>query len=776
MSSQQKTGLAIHISGIVQGVGFRPFVYRLATRLGIAGSVRNDGEGVRIEAFAAPAALGSFQQELARNAPPLARIDTFVSFPLLSENFTEPPEQGRFVILFSGETCGAQAAIPADIALCPQCAADISDPGNRRYNYPFTSCTDCGPRYTIVSEVPYDRPLTSMSRFTMCRLCQEEYDNPADRRFHAQPNACPLCGPQLTANVADEPLVAAAAALAAGKIVAICGLGGYQLAVDACNVEAVDRLRQRKNRPEKPFAIMVHEEKRLWEISSPTSRELELLRSAQSPIVLLARKESSPLAGNLAINIGEIGVMLPYTPLHQLLFAVPVCPAFLVMTSGNIHNNPISRTRQEAEAELAEIADLFLDHNREILTRVDDSVARVVGGKTTLIRRSRGYAPNSLDIQQQLPPLVACGAALKNTFCLAHRKKIVVSQHIGTLDNPSTFDFFLETLTHLKKLYHIEPEMVACDLHPDYPSSLFARELGLPLFRVQHHHAHAASVMAEHHLDQALAIVLDGTGLGDDGTIWGGEILALAGCGYERLGHLAPISLPGGDRAVEEPWRMALAALYDCGIGTLPSTLTGIDREKTAKVQSLLSSDFSFLQTSSVGRLFDAAASLLGLRHQVSYEGQAAMELEFIASRALTQKVPEWLENVSLSAEKYGTLRHGKWQITPRKIVMRLVDGLARKKPAATLALDFHHMLIGAFASVVVDLARERNIDKVVLCGGCMQNRLLLEGFTCLLGKNNLQVFAGEALPMNDGGLSAGQAIIGGMRYVSGNSNEGDRC
>lgn len=772
MDNQQRTGLIIHITGIVQGVGFRPFVYRTATRLGVAGSVRNNKTGVQIEAFAPSAALARFLHELHNSAPPLSRIENLTTCKHAPENFTEPVKDDRFTILLSGETAGAQAAIPADIALCKQCAAEITTPSNRRYNYPFTNCTDCGPRYTIVSEVPYDRPQTSMHSFTMCPECQQEYDDPENRRFHAQPNACPVCGPHLTASSGEEPFSAAVTAFNSGKIVALCALGGYQLAVDACNEKAVARLRIRKGRPDKPFAIMARDRESVFKISTPDADELKLLCSPQAPIVLLVKNDASLLAQNLAPMIGDIGVMLPSTPLHKLLFATPECPPFLVMTSGNIHGNPICRTPEEAKEELAEITDLFLHHNREILTRVDDSVARIVTGRSILLRRSRGFTPNSLQITQNLPPLLACGAGLKNTFCLARDNQLIVSQHLGNLDNPATFDFFLESLSHLKKLYHIEPEIVVCDRHPDYPSTRFAQELNLPLYQVQHHHAHAAAVMAEHNRSEALAVILDGTGLGDDNTIWGGEILHVSLQESTRLAHLSPIALPGGDRAAVEPWRMALSALHLCEVSSLPPALAKCDSTKLQAVQTLLSSGFQCPQTSSAGRLFDAAASILGVRQQMSYEGQAAMELEYLARSAFPGEISNWLRSFDPANTNYSQFSEGKWEINTKQFVTMLLAGLSKKESPTTLALKFHRLLICTFSATAIQLAKEREINTVVLSGGCMQNRLLLEGFIYLFEKNNLSVFVGEALPVNDGGLAAGQAVIGGLQYVSGNSDE----
>ncbi len=780
MSSQQKKVVVISISGIVQGVGFRPFVYRLATDMGLTGSVRNDGIGVVVKICATADRIDEFIERLQCNAPPLAKIDSVDSVELSDDAFDQVFDDKDFTILFSSDTTAATAAIPADVALCHECAEETLDPENRRYNYPFTNCTNCGPRYSIVSEVPYDRKFTSMQDFPMCEQCQQEYDNPLDRRFHAQPNACPVCGPELwlggdIPGMEGEPLIVAAKALAAGKIVAIRALGGYQLAVDATNREAVACLRIRKRRPEKPLAIMVQQEN-IHVVAELTEEELSLLSSPQAPIVLLGKKASSPLAENIAVNIAEIGVMLPATPLHHLLFAAPGCPQFLVMTSGNIHRNPVCRTVRQAEDELGSIADLFLHHNREILTRVDDSVTRIAAGKRLLLRRSRGFAPNSLRIAQDLPPLIACGAGLKNTFCLGQDKELIVSQHIGELENAATQDFFLETFDHIKKLYHIEPQIVVCDKHPDYPSSHFARkiagELGVPLYQIQHHHAHAAAVLAEHQLEEAIAIVADGSGLGDDNTVWGGEVLSVTLRNYKRFACLAPVALPGGDRAATEPWRMALAALFHCGIGSAPFTFVGIDKQKRDGVQHLLTSGLHCPQTSSAGRIFDMAASLLGICQQMSYEGQAAMELEAVAKRALDETIADWLADSSLRVSDYAQLCGERWEIGIEQFVVMLLDGLAKGQSPASLALEFHRLFICAFSAITIKLAMECKIYRVVLSGGCMQNLLLLEGFVYLLEKNGMEVFIGEVLPMNDGGLSAGQAILGGMEHVFGNTNE----
>ena len=752
LNSEQKMNThhsaLVQITGIVQGVGFRPFVYRLAKELQISGSVRNDGSGVVVKGCGEN--LPEFLRRLRSDVPPLARIDSFTleeQPPLSTENFT---------ILHSNTPENANAEIPADICLCEKCAAEIVDPRNRRFHYPFTNCTDCGPRYTIVSEVPYDRPKTSMNVFPMCEACQREYDDPSSRRFHAQPNACPLCGPQLELDGAQgEPLTAAAEALAAGKIVAIRGLGGYHLAVDACSKEAVARLRLRKHRPAKPLAIMCQPE-HLGEICEVKSAELELLNSPQAPIVLFTGKRGR-LAANIAPHIKETGVMRPSTPLHSLLLAHSACPPFLVMTSGNHHGNPICRDRAEAKTELSDIADLFLHHNREILTRVDDSVARIAADAPRLLRRSRGYTPNSIHLARDLPPLLACGASMKNNFCLAEGHRLIPGQHIGKLENPANFDFYVESITHLQKLYHIEPQAAVCDLHPDLPSTRYAEGLGLPLYRVQHHHAHAAAVMAEHDLEEAIAIVLDGTGLGEDGTIWGGELLHVTLHNSKRLAHLSLLPMPGGDKAAIEPWRMGLAALHSCDISRPPAGWQQNVPQEWQVLQKMLGIGLPIPQTSSAGRLFDAVASLLGVCQQMSYEGEAAMELETLANSAITDR-REWLSTLERS---YTSADTGNGEIYSGPFLKMM---LARsREPRARLARDFHAWLAAAFAARAVAAARMTGVPQIVLSGGCMQNRLLLEALFHLLREEKMEVFAGELLPMNDGGLAAGQALVGGL-------------
>jgi hydrogenase maturation protein HypF len=777
----------ILVQGTVQGVGFRPFIYNLATRLSISGSVINTGAGVIIDAQGEDESVVFFTHAITNEAPPLAVIDSVD----IKENqdTLQPPTTIDFSILASNTKNIANTAIPPDINLCSDCLAELLDPSNRRFHYPFINCTNCGPRYTIIESIPYDRPKTSMKVFPMCPACATEYNDPTNRRFHAQPNACRLCGPEVSfhnniGNLLSDtpPITATVNALAGDKVVALRGLGGFHLSANGCSLTAVAKLRKRKNRPDKPLAIMVANLNSARELCHISEKEAALLQSFEHPIVLLRRKVTGGLASNIAPYIEELGVMLPYTPLHHLLFAQENCPKALVMTSGNVSGSPICTQNDDAVSRLGNLADNFLLHNREILTRVDDSVVKIVTNDSLILRRARGYAPAKLTTKLQLPQMLSCGAGLKNTFCLSKGTNIFPSQHIGNLDNLETADFYQESINHLKSLYQIEPEAVACDLHPDYPSSRYAIELGLPVYRIQHHHAHAVAVMAEHSLTEpVLAIILDGVGLGTDGTLWGGEIFKTSLTSFERLGHLSHLPLPGGDTAATEPWRMGISALFTCfgkdwlTKGHLPSTLEQIDTKQIGVINSMLEHSFNTPSTSSCGRLFDAAASLLGIRQKMSYEGQAAMELEALAKVA---KTDNWLDEIAHNSHtRHHNSLHfqdGKWEISSVEFVKTVVDGVQKNLDHSSIALDFHLMLIQSVSKLVGHLAKETGIQQVVLSGGCMQNSLLLEGFSSLLKQKDLKVFTGNALPINDGAISIGQAIIGGLHHVSRNSDESD--
>ena len=779
------TGVEILIRGTVQGVGFRPFVYNLASRLEISGTVSNTGDGVVIMATAREDRLCAFLEALEKEAPPLARITSIEKRPLTSQIQTE-----AFSILASVASSSSKTVIPPDISLCDDCLAELLDPENRRFHYPFINCTNCGPRFTIVETIPYDRPKTSMKVFPMCAACEAEYRNPGDRRFHAQPTACPVCGPHLSWHdrlgkilICDGPVKQAALALEKGNILAIRGLGGFHLAVDAYSFAAVDLLRRRKGRPDKPLAVMMPDIDTVRQSFTISGEEERQLLSLERPIVLLSSHTRQLLADNLAPGIGDIGIMLPYTPLHHLLFQAQGCPQALVMTSGNVSGSPICTDNEDALNRLSTIADFFLLHNREIVTRIDDSVSRIIAGRPRLLRRARGYVPSPVMIPWKLPQIIGCGAGLKSTFCLGREQSAFLSQHIGDLFNLESYDFYTESVEHLKRVFEITPEAVACDLHPDYLSSHYAAELALPLYRIQHHHAHAVAVMAEHGLSSpVLAVVMDGTGYGPDGTVWGGEILQVELTRYTRLGHLSTLQLPGGDAAATEPWRMAISALYrtygEDGLKEkrLPDFLKVIPLERRKIINSMLVNSFNTPLTSSCGRLFDAVAALLGVRQIISYEGQAAMELE-----ALAKKTGRIAWESAVAQPHCGTFskqlkyRDGKWEISCPEFVRMIIDAIAKGQKPPELALQFHLTLVRSIAELIRRLSAQTDIHDVVLSGGCMQNSLLLEGLISTLKQYKLQVYTGENIPINDGAVSLGQTIIGGLQHVSRNSHEGNQ-
>lgn len=761
--------LDISVQGIVQGVGFRPFVYRLAHALGLSGSIANNGDGVQIHISGPLKALDSFTSRLATDCPPVARI-TSISI--------QPGKQtGRdkaFNILPSENSEQPTTQIAPDIATCDDCLGELLNPADRRFLYPFTNCTNCGPRFTIVDRVPYDRPNTSMRSFTLCEACSREYNDPLDRRFHAQPNACPECGPQLSWHDKDGKKMetgncihAAAKALADGSIVAIKGLGGFHLAADASSGIAVDALRKRKRRKKKPLAIMVRDIKAATSFCKVSAEEKDLLTSTEHPIVLLEKKDNSTLAADLAPDIGPLGIMLPYTPVHHLLLADPACPAALVMTSGNLSNEPICTGNEEALHRLNAIADFFLLHNRDILTRVDDSVARVLAGKPRLMRRARGFSPVPISLKKQTSDILACGAEMKNSFCIIRNQEAYLSQHIGELTGSESFDFYTESIDHLQQVLKSTPERLACDLHPDYLSTRYAQRRDLPLKGVQHHHAHMGAVMAEHDLDSTcLGIVLDGTGYSQDGTVFGGEIYLADRTSFSRLGHLANIPMPGGDRAATEPWRMAVALLHRHfgkkwpNTIKLPAPLQTIEENQLKIILQMLDKSVNCPETSSCGRLFDGISSLLGLCNRSDYEGQAAMLLEHQASLALAEGRFAHQAEDNYPAEvlhkKDGLI------IDSNAMTAKVIDDLNSEIPHPRIALRFHSWLIRSITKVALAMREKHNINQVILAGGCMQNKLLFEGLDHHLKYNKFITCSGEKVPVNDGGISLGQAYIGG--------------
>jgi len=740
----------VRIAGIVQGVGFRPFVFRLAAELGLTGWVRNSPAGVELELQGRAEQLAGFRQRLQAELPPLAVISSLEFRDLLLLH-----DETGFVILASSDG-RREPQIAPDSALCVDCLRELSDPADRRYRHPFITCTNCGPRWTIVTGIPYDRPLTTMAAFPLCPDCEAEYRNPLDRRFHAQPIACPDCGPRLSLVPGHaDPLGQAIALLQQGLIVAIKGLGGYHLAVDACNNQAVARLRQRKQRDEKPFAVMVPDLVTARQLAELEELEERLLAAPEAPVVIVRSRTATPVAELVAPDSRWIGLMLAYTPLHQLLFADTGLKA-LVMTSANASDEPMLSDDAEAAEQLAGIADAILTHNRVIQVRTDDSVLRVFQGRPLFYRRSRGYVPRPVPLPFDAGKILAVGAELKNTVCLTRGREAFLSQHIGDLKNEATLDTFCRTIDHLGTIMEIKPELVACDRHPDYLSTRYAEELGLPLVRVQHHHAHMASCMAENGLDgDLIGVIFDGTGLGDDGTVWGGEFLVGGYGAVERAGHLKQVRLPGGDLAAREPWRMAAAWLWEPlgdGIWQLPGmpVLAATDRQL---LQAVLERGINAPLTSSMGRLFDAAAFLVGAATRNSFDGQAGMALEALAEAAAA---PELL----LYRLQPGT----PFQLDPAPLLLGLLQRLQAGESSASLARAFHAGLAAAVVDGCDLIRQETGLDRVVLSGGVFQNRLLSELVYTFLAKSNFSVFIHRLVPPNDGGIALGQAAIAARR------------
>ena len=721
------------LRGIVQGVGFRPFVYNLARRFELCGYVRNTSAGLIAEVEGDPAAIDRFLEALTQEAPPLAWIQDLAIAELPAVGSAE------FVIEQSVSETGEFALVSPDVATCPDCLADLTNPANRRFGYAFTNCTNCGPRYTIVRDIPYDRPNTTMAPFVMCTACQAEYDDPANRRFHAQPNACAECGPSLSA-----PVEEARRRLAAGEIVAIKGLGGFHLACDARDAAAAERLRARKRRSQKPFALMVRDLAAAAEICEISGADQAALSGARRPIVILPMRDPSRWQ-HIAPGNRTLGVMLPYTPLHHLLFPDAPYPA-LVMTSGNLSEEPIVVGNVEAQQRLAGVADWFLTHNRAIYMRADDSVVRTFEGRERLLRRSRGYVPQPLDLGRDVPELLAVGGELKNAFCLTKGRHAILSQHIGDLENYETLVFFEETLANLKKLFRVAPRAVACDLHPGYLSTRYALSLTrLPQVGVQHHHAHIASCMAENHLEgEVIGVAFDGTGYGPDGAIWGGEFLVAGYPRFERRGHLRYVPLAGGDAAVREPWRAALAYCRET-----PPALRAIPEDHIRVVRRMIEAGVNTVPTSSCGRLFDAVASIIGLRQQVSFEGQAAIELETTAGDPDATPYP------------FELTEGQAWEIDFHPTIERIVSSA---ETPATISARFHNTVAAAIAETCRRIGRESGLRRVCLSGGTFQNVRLLTRTVALLRAADFGVYLHANVPPNDGGIALGQAAIAAAR------------
>jgi hydrogenase maturation protein HypF len=758
MSTHHERAKAV-VRGAVQGVGFRPFVYRLAKELDLTGWVSNSSQGVFIEVEGAGAALREFLVRLEREKPPQAIIQS------LDFSFLDAAGYKDFTIRASEEKGAKTVLILPDIATCPHCVMEIFQPSNRRHRYPFTNCTNCGPRFTIIEELPYDRPNTSMKKFAMCPLCEREYHDPADRRFHAQPNACPGCGPHLEfwdsgGNVLahhEAALHLAAEDIRDGKIVALKGLGGFHLIADARNESVVQRLRKRKHRSEKPFALMYPSLEMAREHCRVSELEERLLLSPEAPIVLVQRW-SPPLAPSIAPGNPYLGVMLPSTPLHHLLLRELGFP--VVATSGNLSDEPICTDEHEALARLGGIADFFLVHDRPIVRPVDDSVTRVVRGREMVLRRSRGYAPLPVHLKAPLPCVLAVGAHLKNTVALSVGHEAFISQHIGDLETNEAHAAFRAVAADLPRLYEATPEIIACDLHPDYPSTKYAAQLAAqmdaPLHPVQHHWAHVLSCMAENEVEfPALGVAWDGTGYGPDGTIWGGEFLLAGETSFERVAHFRQFRLPGGEAAIKQPRRAALGVLFEMG------GAAALDQRELAPLRDFSEGDLALIRqmlikelqapvTSSAGRLFDAVASIAGLRQQVTFEGQAAMDLEFAIQPCVCEAYSFEIKSTSPSVVDW------------RPMIGEVVEDVRRGLTPGIISAKFHNALV----EIIVAVARHVGQTRVVLTGGCFQNRYLTERSVQRLLEEGFRPYWHQRVPTNDGGIALGQ-IVDAARKLS---------
>jgi hydrogenase maturation protein HypF len=755
--------LKIEVRGIVQGVGFRPFVYRLAHRFALTGNIRNSEAGVSIEVQGPEDDISSFLSALPAEAPPLARLIEIATTSLALQ------DDSAFSILASTHSGRASTLISPDIATCADCITEMLDPANRRYLYPFINCTNCGPRFTITRSVPYDRRQTSMASFTLCHLCQAEYDDPMDRRFHAQPNACWSCGPQLQlvdrtgTQQPGDPVAEAIRLLELGFIFAIKGLGGFHLAVDATRPEAVRELRRRKNRGDKPFALMVANTSAIKDTCEVTAEDAELLESPQRPIVLL--RKISEIYNTLASDGNHLGVFLPYTPLHHLLVGNDGLSA-LVMTSGNLSDEPIAIDNDEAVSRLNCIADFFLVHNRDILLRCDDSVIRRIGNKPQFARRSRGFVPSPILLKAQVPPILAVGGELKNTISLAREATVFVGQHIGDLESLSAYDFFQESIAHFQDILEVRPEIIAHDLHPSYLATQWAQRQykqypGIRLVGVQHHHAHIASCMAENQLTgQVIGVALDGTGYGTDGQAWGGEVLTTDLQHFQRAAHFAYVPMPGGVQVIHEPWRMAVSYLWqtfgeDWQRHIPASLLASFPSQSLRLVEQLLRGSTRLSLTSSCGRLFDAVAALTLSRTHVTYEAQAAIALEACCDSR------ENLGSYSFSIREGDCL-----QMETAPLFVALANDLQRGIHPGIIGRRFHNGLVDVLTTVVCRIAQRTTLQNVCLSGGSFQNAYLSDGLERKLTAAGFTVFTHTQVPPGDGGLSLGQLVIAANQAV----------
>ncbi len=778
----------IEVSGIVQGVGFRPYVYRLATGRRLGGTIRNTAAGVTIEIQGPAEVVQDFLEHLPAEAPPLARITSLAVHEVpcqprpiamqsgaTQSNATQSNEDRDFQIVHSHEGEEVRTLISPDVAVCPDCLHELFDPDDRRYRYPFINCTNCGPRFTIIRDIPYDRPSTSMAMFRMCPACLAEYENPLDRRFHAQPNACWECGPRVELwdragqrIECRDPIAEAVSRLHAGLVVAVKGLGGFHLAVDATNPAAVTLLRQRKGRVEKPFAIMVPDLQAAQEICELDETAATVLTSMQRPIVLV--RKVSLLNGRFGMIPDEVapfnrylGIFLPYTPLHYLLLREGKFKA-LVMTSGNLSEEPIAIDNREAIHRLSGLADHFLVHDRDIVLRCDDSVVRVAGGVTRQLRRSRGFVPVPVFLKDDQPSVLAVGGELTNTICLTKGKHAFLSQHIGDLENIESYSFFHEAIRHLERILEIRPQIIAYDLHPDYFSTKWAlQQGGMELFGVQHHHAHIASCMAENHLEgRVIGFALDGTGYGTDGHIWGGEVLVAGYENFERAAHFEYVRMPGGAAAIREPWRMAVSYLaHHFGPDFLNLNIPFVGQLNRANVDLLLrmmEQRVNSPLTSSCGRLFDAVAALVGIRQKVNYEAQAAIELEM----AMASSEDETGYPLALVPDGEN------WIIGTRPMFEALLEDLGRNLPAAAISRRFHNGLVDGFVQLATLLRKKTDLGRVCLSGGTFHNVYMAQRFEARLSDAGFEVFAQKEVPSGDGGLSLGQALVAAAKVFPG--------
>ncbi len=740
----------IHVNGIVQGVGFRPFIYRIAKQCNLKGYVNNNSDGVLIEVQGTRKSLKLFDALIRNEAPPLSKITNIqiIDIPLANDK--------KFKIIETESKENASTFISPDVCVCEDCLNELNDPNDRRFNYPFINCTNCGPRYTIVERIPYDRPFTSMRIFPMCSACEKEYLDPEDRRFHAQPNACPDCGPQLSLHdcqghkvTVDDPVSKTAQILRDGKIVAIRGLGGFHLAVDAFNENAVDELRSRKGRQGKPFALMAPEIGAIKKYCQVSKAEMKALNHHTRPIVLLHARGDLAILDSIAPGNNYLGFMLPYTPLHYLLMEKFDA---LVMTSANFTDEPIAIKNEEALERLETIADYFLFHDREILQRCDDSIIRVVDNIPRVIRRSRGFVPAPLFLKEKTKKnILAVGAELKNTIALSRDNAVFFSQHIGDLDNPAAYSFFENSIGHLQAILQLEPELIACDMHPEYLSTKWAKELGLPVIEIQHHHAHLAAVMAENNASgPTIGIILDGTGFGTDGTIWGGELLIGDFNSFERFACLEPVAMPGGSVAIKQPWRMALSYLFkvfgDEVFELDQPLLNKIPDQDVKLIQKMIDRKLNSPLTSSCGRLFDAVSAILGICTEVTFEAEAAIQMEMLLDNDVND-----IDNPILNYS--GSL-------SMQSLIKRLVGDLQNMVPASTISAKFHNTLADIFTCVAKQAREQSKINQVALSGGVFQNVCFFNRLVKQLKLNDFEILTHSQVPANDGGLALGQIAI----------------